>query len=153
MSEDQAYYRRLLVIANETCPCPGLAQQASDLLDRPDGELLLVAPALNSRLRHWVSDTDEAVRQAHARLKEAVHALAQHGVQAQGRVGDADPLVAIHDATREFAADAIIISTHPAGHSHWLERGLLERARAELTVPILHLESRYGFLASAAAVR
>ena len=87
---------------NETCPCPGLAQQASDLLDRPDGELLLVAPALNSRMRHWVSNTDEAIH----------------------------------------------ISTHPAGQSHLLERGLLERAREELTVPILHLESRYGLLAT-----
>ncbi|MGI8715513.1 MAG: universal stress protein [Solirubrobacteraceae bacterium] len=149
MSDTQTQYRRLLVIANETCPCPGLARQASDLLDRRDGELLLVAPALNSRLRHWVSDTDEAVQQAHVRLRDAVKALAEHGVQAQSQVGDADPLLAIHDATREFAADAIIISTHPAGHSHWLERGLLERARDQLTVPILHLESRYGLFAAA----
>ncbi len=149
MSDAHPKYRRLLVIANETCPCPGLAEQASDLLDRPDGELLLIAPALNSRLRHWVSDTDEAVRQAHARLREAVQAFAQHGVHAQSQVGDADPLLAIHDATQEFAADAIIISTHPAGHSHWLERGLLERARDQLTVPILHLESQYGLLAAA----
>jgi len=148
MSDSQTHYRRLLVIANETCPCPGLAQQASDLLDRPDGELLLVAPALNSRMRHWVSDTDEAIRHAHARLEEAVNALAQHGVHARAEVGDADPLLAIHDANHEFAADAIIISTHPAGQSHWLERGLLERAREELTVPILHLESRYGLLAT-----
>ncbi len=69
-------------------------------------------------------------------------------MQAQSQVGDADPLLAIHDATREFSADAIIISTHPAGHSHWLERGLLDRARNELTVPILHLELRYGLLAA-----
>lgn len=150
MSDGKTHYRRLLVVANETCPCPGLAQQASDLLDRPDGQLLLIAPALNSRVRHWVSDTDEAVRQAHMRLRDAVQALAEHGVQARSQVGDADPLLAIHDATQEFAADAIIISTHPAGHSHWLERGLLERARDQLTVPILHLESQYGLLAAAA---
>ena len=88
---DQPRYHRILVIANETCPCPGLAQQAHDLLRRPDGELLLVAPALNSRLRHWVSDTDEAVRRAQERLGEALEALASHGVRARGEVGDADP--------------------------------------------------------------
>ncbi len=145
---DQPRYHRILVIANETCPCPGLAQQAHDLLRRPDGELLLVAPALNSRLRHWVSDTDEAVRRAQERLGEALEALASHGVRARGEVGDADPMLAIQDAQRAFAPDAIIISTHPAGHSHWLERGLLERAHAELSMPIVHLESRYGLAAA-----
>ncbi len=34
MSDAQTHYRRLLVIANAACPCPGLVQQASDLLDR-----------------------------------------------------------------------------------------------------------------------
>lgn len=129
-------------------PCPGLGQQASDLLQRPDGELLLVAPALNSRLRHWVSDTDEALESARARLGHALDALAGHGVQARGEIGDADPMLAIQDASREFTPDAVIISTHPAGHSHWLERGLLERAHAELSVPIVHLESRYGLTAA-----
>ncbi len=137
-------YHRVLVVANQTCPCPGLAQQASDVLEQPDGELLLVAPALNSRLRHWVSDTDGAVRQATQRLQQALEALSSQGVKARGQIGDADPMLAIHDALHEFAADAVIISTHPVGRSHWLERGLIERVRLELDVPILHLESQFG---------
>ncbi len=144
MSDVQTRYHRVLVVANHTCPFPALAQQASDLLERPDGELLLIAPALNSRLRHLVSDTDEAVEHAEERLREALEALAKHGVRARAEIGDADPMLAIQDAQREFAPDAIVISTYPVDESHWLERGLLYRARSEMTVPILHLESRYG---------
>jgi len=85
---------------------------------------------------------------ARARLGHALEALAGHGVQARGQIGDADPMLAIQDACRAFTSDAVIISTHPASHSHWLERGLLERAHAELSVPIVHLESRYGLAAA-----
>jgi hypothetical protein len=72
--------RRILVIAKRTCPCPtladGLAGRASDA--RLD--VLVVAPALNSRLRHWVSDVDDPVARAHERLDLAVTDLHERGV-------------------------------------------------------------------------
>lgn len=115
MSRSQTRYHRILVVANQTCPCPGLARRASDMLERPDGELLLVAPALT-----------------------------KHGVNATSQVGDADPFIAMRDALHDFAAEAVIISTYPVGQSHWQERGPIERVRLELDVPILHLESHFG---------
>ena len=33
----------------------------------------------------------------------------------------------MEDALRLFGADEIIISTHPEGRSHWLEKGIVER--------------------------
>jgi hypothetical protein len=45
----------------------------------------------------------------------------------------------MEDALRTFGADEIIISTHPEGRSHWLERGVVEKARERFAVPITHV--------------
>src|SRR5436309_15006043 len=63
-----------------------------------DADVLVVAPAVNSRLRHWLSDEDEARRKAEARADWCVERLRRQGVDARGRVGDPDPLRAIADA-------------------------------------------------------
>jgi len=67
-----------------------------------------------------------------SRLREA-------GVDAKGEVGDAEPLQAMEDAFRLFGADEIIISTHPEGRSHWLEKGIVDAARERFAVPITHV--------------
>ncbi len=135
--------RRLLVIANRTCPCrdvlDDIRRRAGD-----GGEVLLVAPALNTRLRHWVSDTDGALADARERLDRAMEYLHDEGVEVRGEVGDADPLLAIEDALVGFDAAEIIISTWPEGQSNWLERNLIVAARESFDRPIVHLVSHYG---------
>ena len=54
-------------------------------------------------------------------------------------MGDSDPLQAIEDALRTFGAEEIIISTHPAGRSNWLERDVVASARERFTIPITHV--------------
>ena len=81
--------------------------------DVSEAEVLVVAPALNSRLRRWLSDEDEARRRAQQLSRALVDLLARVGVHAEGRVGDADPLLAIADALPTFAADEIIVSGTP----------------------------------------
>lgn len=144
MSESSSF--NLMVVANRTCPCPGLPDDVAHLLDGRPGEVLIVAPALNSRLRHWTSDVDGAVREAGERLETAVVLLQAEGIAARGTVGDADPVVAIEDAMASFEAHAVLISTWPEGRSNWLERRLLERARQRFDVPIGHVVSRYGLI-------
>ena len=62
------------------------------------------------------------------------------GIVARGQVGDHhDPNVAIEDALREFAADEVVISTHPPERSRWLERGVVERAEREVPLPVTHV--------------
>lgn len=134
---------KVLVVANRTCPCRDVLD---DIRRRAgaSGSVLLVAPALNSRLRHWVSDTDSALAAAHERLDRAMEYLGEAGVQVRGEVGDADPLVAIEDALAMFEADEIVISTWPPGRSNWLERDLIAKAEQRFDRPIVHLVSRYG---------
>ena len=131
--------RRILVVANETV---GGHTLRSMILERSldvREEVLVVTPALNSPLKHWVSDEDDARAAAQERLDTSLQRLAEAGVEARGEVGDGDPLQAMEDALRTFGADEIIISTHPPGRSNWLERGVVEKARERFPVPITHV--------------
>ena len=101
--------------------------------------ILVCTPALNSRLRYWASDEDGARAAAQERLDASLERLRSLGIDASGEVGDANPLQAMEDALRTFGADEIIISTHPEGRSHWLERGVVEHARERFAVPISHV--------------
>jgi hypothetical protein len=131
--------RRILVVANETVGGATLVEEIHRRAEGVDEHVLVVTPALNSPLKHWVSDEDGARASAAERLQESLVRLRAMGVNAEGEVGDADPLQAIEDALRTFGADEIIISTHPEGRSHWLERGVVEAARARFSPPITHV--------------
>ena len=131
--------RRILVIANETV---GGAALRNCIRQKSEGyreQVLVVCPALNSPLKHWLSDEDEARAEAEKRLSESLARLADAGIAVDGQVGDSEPLQAIEDAVRTFGPDEIIISTHPEGRSHWLERGVVASARERFTVPITHV--------------
>jgi hypothetical protein len=101
-----------------------------------EAEVLVVAPALNSWLRHWLSDDDGARRQAEDRITGWVDRLQQEGVHAQARVGDADPLQAIADALPTFPADEIVIVAG-SERSTRLANELEPRARRRFGLPIL----------------
>ena len=146
MTSDNGHVAGILVIANRTCPCPALADEIARRVNDTPAPVLVVAPALNSRLRHWVSDVDGAVAQARDRARLAVAELRERGVRARGEVGDSNPLLAIDDALAGFPASEIVIVTHPEGRSNWLERGLIEKATARFDLPITHLVSSYGLV-------
>ena len=131
--------RRILVIANETVAGTALREEIKRRAEGYREDVLVVCPALNAPLRHWVSDEDGARVAAQERLSTSLARLAEAGVDARGEVGDGDPLQAMEDALRTFGADEVIISTHPEGRSHWLERGVVSGARERFTVPITHV--------------
>jgi hypothetical protein len=129
---------RVLVVANETVGGEAL-RETLNRIAQPGTELLVVAPALPSHVRHWVSDVDGARADAERRLQETVARLSSTGLEVRGEVGDDDPLQAIEDALRTFGADEIVISTHPEGRSHWLEQDLVGKARERFALPITHV--------------
>ena len=131
--------RRILVVANETVGGETLRNTIRDRSAGFRSQVLVVSPALNSPLKHWVSDDDEARRAAQERLDRSLARLREAGIEARGEIGDGEPLQAIEDALRTFGADEIIISTHPEGRSNWLERGVVSGARERFTVPITHV--------------
>jgi hypothetical protein len=129
---------RLLVVANETV----VGRELLDLVRRrarPGTSVLVLSPALNSRVRTWTSDEDGAREAAQLRLDASIEQLAAVGVRAQGEIGDGDPVQAVEDALRSFPADEIVLSTHPPGRSHWLERGVVLAVRERFDLPVTHV--------------
>jgi hypothetical protein len=131
--------RRLLVVANETVGGDELLSTIAESAGRGGTEVLVVSPALNSRLRHWTSDEDAAREAAQERLDRSLERLAAAGVPASGQVGDEDPVQAAEDALRTFGADEIIVSTHPPGRSNWLEQDVVRRMQERYAVPVTHV--------------
>jgi hypothetical protein len=131
--------RRVLVVANQTATSTALVSELCDRGVREPVCFHLVVPALNSRLRHWLSDVDDALSVARRRADEALSVLESHGLAVSAEVGDSVPLLAIEDALSQFAADEIVISTLPPSRSHWLEQGLVDRARERCGIPVVHV--------------
>ena len=131
---------RLLVVANETVGGAGLLEEVRNRSRGRNAEILLVTPVMpSSRAAHLAGDIDEAIELARQRMELSLIEIDRLGLKARGEVGESEPNVAIEDALRVFPADEIVISTHPAERSHWLEVGVVERARAEIDLPITHV--------------
>jgi len=131
--------RRILVIANETVEGEPLLQMIEERAHGYRSNVLVVAPTQPSPLQHFASDDDPSRATARERLDATLARLLEVGMSARGEVGDPDPLQAIEDALRTFGPDEIIISTHPEGRSHWLEQGVVDRARQRFAVAITHV--------------
>ena len=136
---DEGPTRRVLVVANETVGGGELLELLGRKAEGVSEEMLLVCPALNSRVRTWTSDEDGARASAQERLDASLARLGEAGVSARGEIGDGDPLQALEDALRLFPADEIVVSTHPPGRSNWLEQGVVEQARVRFDVPVTHV--------------
>lgn len=124
----------LLVLADVWCQVEGLCHE---VLHRAGGagRVLVVAPALSSRLHTWTNDTDRESEVAQARLENILARLEQHGVRAEGRVAAQDPALAAAEALDRFPATEVIVVTEDDAHENWSERDLTARiARPGLTV-------------------
>jgi GABA permease len=132
--------RRILVVLNGIVEAEAF-RRATGLgrRDEQQAEVRVIAPALNSRIRHWLSDEDEARRRAHLRLAATLESLCAAGIEADGRVGDADPLQAIDDALGEFHPEEIVIVTQPDRHSHWTTRDLSGQARRRFAQAVVQI--------------
>ena len=134
MSDAADHSAHLLVLADVWCRVEGLCDEvfrrAADA-----GRVLVVAPALASRLHTWTNDTDRESDIAQARLENVLARLEQQGVHAEGRVAAQDPALAVEDALDGFAATEVIVVTEDHEHANWSERGLTARiARSGLAV-------------------
>ena len=120
--------KKILALVSE--PISGdVLKNAIGADDAEEAEVLVVAPALNDKLRFWASDPDEAIERAGAVAQESAERMEEEGVDAAGDTGESDPLLAIQDALQTFHADEIVLATHPDGERNWLEEGVVEEAQ------------------------
>jgi hypothetical protein len=130
--------RRILLVAGDAADADSLPQ-TMQARARGAAHVLVVAPALTSRLRRWTSDDDDARAAAEARLHRCLARLREHGVRAEGVVGDADPLQAVADTLPAFPADELVIATGHEPGARRLHRSVVERARTRFDLPVLHV--------------
>lgn len=126
---------RILVSTAEPVSAELLRSVTGELAD--DAEVLVVSPATtHSPLRFWVSDVDAAIAHAERVETETVERLSEAGLDAAGAVGDSDPLQAIEDALRTFAADRIVVIEHERDERDYREDDLAAQARERFGLPV-----------------
>jgi len=125
---------RLLVLADADCPADRVCNAVASHIGSGAVDVLVVAPVLASPL-HYLTGVEEAERgDAESRLGAVLSGLRLRGLNAEGRIGSDDPLQSLGDALVAFpAAEALLITSN----DHWLEPGLVDRARR--LVPELEL--------------
>jgi GABA permease len=131
--------KRILALVSEPISADAL-RAAVGPGDADSAEVLVVAPALNTRKRFFLADPDPAIDRADAVQEETVERLAEEGIDAAGDTGEEDPLLALQDALVTYEADEIVLFTHTGGSQNWLEEGLVDEAKGRFDVPVRHLE-------------
>jgi len=110
--------------------------EADNAGDKPDTQGQTVV-AIDSRSHFYVNLIPVTDAELVPRVRRALEEKTEKVVYVKG---DKDAKYsAVMDALGEQDYDEIVISTHPEGKSHWLERGVVEKARERFTVPVTHV--------------
>lgn len=134
-----ARYRMLLVVG-DPLEDPHATGQIAELAHEGSGrasgepEVRVLAPVHLSRLDRWASDVTGARDEAQRALALSLATLAAAGLEATGKVGDADPLQAIEDELRSFSAAEVVLA---AGRG--LGQGQVVELRRRLDRPVREL--------------
>jgi hypothetical protein len=129
-----AYTSRVLVVARETAASDDLRDALVHRAERGpiSVTLLMPAPAIGLEARDGArGDLDAAV----ARLREA-------GLQADGMVGDHDPIEAVAEAWSPGAYDEVMVCTLPGATSKWMLMDFPHRVGRLCDVPVMHVIAR-----------
>ncbi len=130
--------KEILVVASRTLGGAKLMEAVRTRAAQGDVRFRLIVPQSDPSAGLVIYD--EAVREsAQVRVDLALSAVAAEGIEATGEVGDPDPFLATMDAVAAHRPDEIIVSTHPAIHSGWLRRDLVERIRNASGLPVEHV--------------
>jgi hypothetical protein len=130
--------RRVLALVTEPVSADALRSAiGGDAAD--EAEVLVVAPALQSKWHFMLADPDPGIQRAEAVEEETVERMQEEGIDAAGDTGEADPLQALEDALQTFEADEIVLFTHPEGQTNWLEEGVVEKAEERFEAPVRHV--------------
>ena len=128
---------KLLVLATDPVDADDL-RGALDGEDLEGAEVLVVSPAVNqSPVAFWMSDSDEAIRDAESTARETAAALSAEGARARAQTGESDPLLALQDALTTFRADKVVVFARGDEESRrYREDDVLGEAERRFGVPV-----------------
>jgi hypothetical protein len=126
----------LLIATGEAASGLGEVPPGARLLIDAASEVLVVVPALPSRIAWLASDTDKTREVADQRLRVVVEQVTDQATEAEGVVGADDPLLAFEDAIAQFHPDHILIGLRGPERSGWQERGLVDKVLERFDLPV-----------------
>src|SRR3989442_8801759 len=124
-----AWKTSILVVANQTADSEELLEALRLRSEQASVEYTLLLPARPGYGRE----------KSRERLREAVDRLRASGVEAQGVIGDEDPVAAVKEVWDPGKFDEIIVSTFPTGNSKWIQIDLPHRVERMTGVPVKHV--------------
>ncbi len=86
----------------------------------------------------------ETAEDAGVLLLTAVERLRASGLDVAGQLGEADPYEAVAAVWDPAEYDELLLSTLPAGRSHWLTLDLPARLERLAGIPVAHVVSSAG---------
>jgi hypothetical protein len=125
--------RSFLVVANVTATSDELIEVLKARAAEEPASFTLVIPA---------TPFGGGRQAALTKLGEALAQLREAGLEADGGVGNADPILAVTDAWDPKRFDGIVVSTLPMRFSKWLHAGLPERISKLTDAPVTHVVSQ-----------
>src|SRR5579871_2246526 len=125
--------RSFLVVANVTATSDELIEALRARAKQEPASFTLVIPATP-----FGGGREAAVKT----LEGALEQLRAAGLEIEGSVGNADPILAVTDAWDPKRYDEIIVSTLPMRFSKWLHAGLPERIGKLTDAPVTHIVSQ-----------
>jgi hypothetical protein len=125
-----AWKKTVLVVANVTAASDELCRALVDRAGREPAAFTLVVPA---------TPFGGGRAAAEATVQHAVERLREAGLEAEGFVGDSDPMIAVTEAWDPRRYDEIVVSTLPIGSSKWMHAGLPERVGKLTGAPVTHV--------------
>lgn len=134
--------RSYLIVGNETLAGESLTQAINDRLADGPMRARVVVPLTRIGGRLTWDVEEQSMRVAQERLDATLERLHGLGIEADGEVGDRDPILAVKDAMRGRDIDEVILSTLPAGVSRWLGADVPGRLRDAVTVPVTVVTQR-----------
>ncbi len=129
----------VLIVAHQTAAGDALLEAVRRRVQQGPATFHLVVPRRPHGMHKVVDPLEAGLDEAQAVLDAALPRLSTAaGQPVSGAVGDAEPLMAIHDAVNLGGYDEIIVSTLPLGVSRWLKLDLVSKTRA-LGLPVTHV--------------
>jgi hypothetical protein len=121
----------VLVVANVTATSDELLAAMKRKLERGDCDFTLLVPATGGG--------QEGRDAAQAGLDAALERMRSEGLSVEGKIGDPDPVAAVHDIWDPMRFDEVLISTLPTGASRWLAVDLPHRVEKFTGVQVEHV--------------
>jgi hypothetical protein len=126
-----AWEFHVLVVANVTATSDELLDAMKRKLERGSCSFMLVVPATGGGR--------EGREKAQAGMDAALERMRAEGLSVEGKVGDPDPMAAVHDVWDPMRFDEVLISTLPTGASRWLAVDLPHRVEKLSGVHVEHV--------------